>query len=186
MPVVVALNAFTTDTKEEYDFVKRHCAEKDCEFAISRVWESGGEGGKDLALKVLDIMENCSNEFQFLYTDALPLEEKIKTIAREMYGADGVEFEGDSAKNLKQITKMGFGHLPVCMAKTQYSLSDDASRLGRPSGFKIHVRDVYVSAGAGFVVVLTGKILTMPGLPSVPAAQNIDYDGKTGKISGLF
>ena len=173
-------------TKEEYDFVKKHCAQKDCEFAISNVWEKGGEGGKDLALKVLDIMENSNNEFQFLYTEALPLEEKIKTIAREMYGADGVEFEGDSAKNLKQITKMGFGHLPVCMAKTQYSLSDDASKLGRPSGFKIHVRDVYVSAGAGFVVVLTGKILTMPGLPSVPAAQNIDYDGKTGKISGLF
>ncbi len=186
VPVVVALNAFTTDTKEEYDFVKKHCAQKDCEFAISNVWEKGGEGGKDLALKVLDIMENSNNEFQFLYTEALPLEEKIKTIAREMYGADGVEFEGDSAKNLKQITKMGFGHLPVCMAKTQYSLSDDASKLGRPSGFKIHVRDVYVSAGAGFVVVLTGKILTMPGLPSVPAAQNIDYDGKTGKISGLF
>ena len=186
VPVVVALNAFTTDTKEEYDFVKKHCAQKDCEFAISNVWEKGGEGGKDLALKVLGIMENSNNEFQFLYTEALPLEEKIKTIAREMYGADGVEFEGDSAKNLKQITKMGFGHLPVCMAKTQYSLSDDASKLGRPSGFKIHVRDVYVSAGAGFVVVLTGKILTMPGLPSVPAAQNIDYDGKTGKISGLF
>ena len=150
------------------------------------MWKEGGEGGKELAEKVLDIIENGPNDFRFLYTDALPIEEKIRTIARDIYGADDVEFEGDTLKNIEKITAMGFGRLPVCMAKTQYSLSDDAAKLGRPTGFKIRVRDVYVSAGAGFVVVLTGKILTMPGLPSVPAANGIDYNEETGKISGLF
>ena len=186
VPVVVALNEFLTDTEEEYEFIRKHCAEKGCEFARSRVWSEGGEGGKELAGKVLDIIENGSNDFRFLYTDALPIEEKIRTIAREIYGADDVEFEGDTLKNIEKITSMGFGKLPVCMAKTQYSLSDDAAKLGRPTGFKIRVRDLYVSAGAGFVVVLTGKILTMPGLPSVPSANNIDYNEETGKISGLF
>ena len=186
VPVVVALNEFITDTEEEYEFIRKHCKEKGCELARSRVWAEGGEGGKELAKKVLDIIENGTNDFRFLYTDALPIEEKIKTIAREIYGADDVEFEGDSLKNIEKISSMGFGKLPVCMAKTQYSLSDDAAKLGRPTGFKIRVRDVYVSAGAGFVVVLTGKILTMPGLPSVPAANSIDYNEETGKISGLF
>ena len=186
VPVVVALNEFLTDTEEEYEFIRKHCKERGCEFARSRVWSEGGEGGKELAQKLLDIIENGINDFRFLYTDALPIEEKIRTIAREIYGADDVEFEGDTLKNIDKITSMGFGKLPVCMAKTQYSLSDDASKLGRPTGFKIRVRDVYVSAGAGFVVVLTGKILTMPGLPSVPSANSIDYNEETGKISGLF
>lgn len=186
VPVVVALNEFLTDTEEEYEVIRKHCRERGCEFARSRVWSEGGEGGKELAQKLLDIIENSANDFRFLYTDALPIEEKIRTIARDIYGADDVEFEGDTLKNIEKITSMGFGKLPVCMAKTQYSLSDDASKLGRPTGFKIRVRDVYVSAGAGFVVVLTGKILTMPGLPSVPAANSIDYYEETGKISGLF
>lgn len=186
VPVVVALNEFLTDTEEEYEVIRKHCRERGCEFAISRVWSEGGEGGKELAQKLLDIIENSANDFRFLYTDALPIEEKIRTIARDIYGADDVEFEGDTLKNIEKITSMGFGKLPVCMAKTQYSLSDDASKLGRPTGFKIRVRDVYVSAGAGFVVVLTGKILTMPGLPTVPSANSIDYNEETGKISGLF
>ncbi len=186
VPVVVALNEFLTDTKEEYEFIRKHCAQKGCEFAISRVWKDGGEGGKELANKVLSVIEKGTDDFRFLYTDALPIEEKIRTIARNIYGADDVEFEGDTLKNIEKITSMGFGKLPVCMAKTQYSLSDDAAKLGRPTGFKIRVRDVYVSAGAGFVVVLTGKILTMPGLPVVPAANDINCDEKTGKISGLF
>lgn len=186
VPVVVALNEFLTDTEEEYEVIRKHCRERGCEFARSRVWSEGGEGGKELAQKLLDIIENSANDFRFLYTDALPIEEKIRTIARDIYGADDVEFEGDTLKNIEKITSMGFGKLPVCMAKTQYSLSDDASKLGRPTGFKIRVRDVYVSAGAGFVVVLTGKILTMPGLPTVPSANSIDYNEETGKISGLF
>ena len=186
VPVVVAINSFSTDTKEEIDFVERHCMSKNCEVALSEVWEKGGEGGKALADKVMKVIENESSDFHMLYTNALPLEEKIRTIAREMYGADDVEFESEALKNVRLLTDMGFGKLPVCVAKTQYSLSDDASKLGRPTGFKIHVRDVYVSAGAGFVVMLTGKILTMPGLPTVPAAHSIDYDEKTGKITGLF
>ena len=186
VPVVVAINAFFTDTKEELDFVDKHCRSKNCEVALSEVWEKGGEGGIKLAEKVLDTIANVKSDFRMLYTDALPLDEKIRTIAREIYGADGVDFESDALRSIEQITDMGLGHLPVCVAKTQYSLSDDAARLGRPTGFKIRVRDVYVSAGAGFVVMLTGKILTMPGLPTVPAAHAIDYDEATGKITGLF
>ncbi len=186
VPVVVAINAFATDTKEELDFIDKHCRNKNCEIALSNVWEKGGEGGIALAEKVLKVIENENSDFHMLYTDNLPLEEKIRTIAREMYGADDVEFESEARKNVEILTDMGFGKLPVCVAKTQYSLSDDASKLGRPSGFKIHVRDVYVSAGAGFVVMLTGKVLTMPGLPTVPAAHSIDYEEETGKITGLF
>lgn len=186
VPVVVAINAFSTDTKEETDFVEKHCRSKNCEVALSNVWEKGGEGGLALAEKVLKVIENEQCDFHKLYSSSLPLDEKIRTIAREMYGADDVEFESEARKSVDMLTGMGFGNLPVCVAKTQYSLSDDASKLGRPSGFKIHVRDVYVSAGAGFVVMLTGKVLTMPGLPSVPAAHSIDYEESTGKITGLF
>lgn len=185
VPIVIALNSFITDTEEEKTFVREFCENLDCEFAPSDVWEKGGEGGKELAGKVLEALEKKSN-FKHLYDDNLSLEEKIETIAKEIYGADGVEYEGDAKKNLKALAEMGFSNLPVCMAKTQFSLSDNPAALGRPSGFKIHVRDAYVSAGAGFVVVLTGKILTMPGLPKVPSAENINVDGATGTISGLF
>ncbi len=185
VPIVIALNSFITDTEEEKTFVREFCENLGCEFAPSDVWEKGGEGGKELAGKVLEALEKKSN-FKHLYDDNLSLEEKIETIAKEIYGADGVEYEGDAKKNLKALAEMGFSNLPVCMAKTQFSLSDNPAALGRPSGFKIHVRDAYVSAGAGFVVVLTGKILTMPGLPKVPSAENINVDGATGTISGLF
>ena len=185
VPIVIALNSFITDTEEEKTFVREFCENLGCEFAPSDVWEKGGEGGKELASKVLEALEKESN-FKHLYDENLSLEEKIETIAKEIYGADGVEYEGDARKNLKALAEMGFGTLPVCMAKTQFSLSDNPTALGRPSGFKIHVRDAYVSAGAGFVVVLTGKILTMPGLPKTPSAENINVDGATGTISGLF
>lgn len=186
VPVIVTLNAFVTDTEEEYAFIKKHCEELGCEFALSQVWAKGGEGGLELAQKVLDTLENKKSEFAPVYSDDMSLEEKIETVAKEIYGADGVIFDASAKKALQQITDMGFGNLPVCMAKTQYSLSDDAALLGRPEGFKINVREVYVNAGAGFVVVLTGKILTMPGLPKVPAAEGIDYDEDNNRITGLF
>ncbi len=185
VPIVVALNSFITDTEEEKAFVREFCERVGCEFAPSEVWENGGEGGKELAAKVIEALDKES-DFKYLYASELSLEEKINTIACEIYGADGVEYEGEARKNLKTLAEMGFGSLPVCMAKTQFSLSDNPAALGRPGGFKIHVRDAYVSAGAGFVVVLTGKILTMPGLPKTPAAENINVDGAAGTISGLF
>ena len=185
VPVIVTLNAFTTDTEAEYSYIKNFCEEKGCQFALSEVWAKGGEGGLELAERVLDTLENKPADFRFLYPDEMALEDKIGTIAREIYGADGVSFAPAAKKALERITKMGFGNLPVCMAKTQYSLSDDATKLGRPTGFTINVRDAYVSAGAGFVVVLTGSIMTMPGLPKKPAAENIDVD-ENGKITGLF
>ncbi|MBS4899423.1 MAG: formate--tetrahydrofolate ligase [Clostridiales bacterium] len=185
VPIVVALNSFITDTEEEKAFVREFCERVGCEFAPSEVWEKGGEGGKELAAKVIEALDKES-DFKYLYASELSLEEKINTIACEIYGADGVEYEGEARKNLKTLAEMGFGSLPVCMAKTQFSLSDNPAALGRPGGFKIHVRDAYVSAGAGFVVVLTGKILTMPGLPKTPAAENINVDGAAGTISGLF
>ena len=184
VPVVVTLNAFITDTQEEYEFIKKHCEEQGCEFALAKVWEKGGEGGVELAEKVLKAVEKPS-EFKPLYKDEASLEEKIETVAKEIYGADGVTYSDAAKKELKHIEEMGFGSLPVCMAKTQYSLSDNAKLLGRPEGFTITVRDVYVSAGAGFVVALTGAVMTMPGLPKVPAAVNIDVD-ENGKITGLF
>lgn len=185
VPVVVTLNSFVTDTEAENNFIRRFCEEKGCEFALSEVWEKGGEGGKALADKVLDTLKNKESHFHTLYEDELSLEKKIETIAKEIYGAGGVVYEPAAKKQMAKIESMGFGDLPVCMAKNQYSLSDDAKKLGRPSGFDIHIREVYVSAGAGFVVALTGAIMTMPGLPKVPAANGIDVS-EDGKITGLF
>ena len=185
VPVVVTLNKFATDSAAELAFVENFCKEHDCEFALSEVWEKGGEGGIDLANKVMSTLENKKSDFHTLYNEEMPLKEKIETIATKIYGADGVEFEKSAKKQLDKLTELGFGNLPVCMAKTQYSFSDDPNLLGRPEGFKIHVRDVYVSAGAGFVVVLTGAVMTMPGLPKKPAAYGIDVDDN-GVITGLF
>lgn len=186
VPIVVTLNSFITDTQAEYDYIKEHCEKSGCEFALSKVWAEGGEGGKELAKKVIDTLENKKSEFQPLYDDELPLKEKINAIASEIYGAEEVTYTAAAEKELNRLTQMGFGNLPVCMAKTQYSLSDNPKLLGRPEGFTINVRDVYVNAGAGFVVALLGTILTMPGLPKVPAAERIDYDTDNDKITGLF
>ncbi len=185
VPVVVTLNSFVSDTKAETDFVEHFCKERGCEFALSEVWEKGGEGGIALAEKVLETLENKESHFKVLYDDELSLKEKIETVAREIYGADGVTYSAAADKELKRITDLGMGRLPVCMAKTQYSLSDDATKLGRPSDFTINVREVYVSAGAGFVVAINGSIMTMPGLPKTPAAHGIDVD-EDGVITGLF
>ncbi len=185
VPIVVTLNSFVTDTRKEIDFVRDFCQERGCEFAISEVWEKGGEGGVELASKVLETLEKKESQFKVLYEDSLPLKEKIETIASEIYGAGGVTYTAAALKELQNLEKLGFGELPVCMAKTQYSLSDDPMLLGRPVGFTMHVREVYVSAGAGFVVVLTGAVMTMPGLPKKPAAHQIDVDDN-GKITGLF
>ena len=185
VPVIVTLNAFTTDTEQEYAYIKHFCQEMGCEFALSEVWAKGGEGGIDLARKVLETLEQKESHFVPIYPDEMSLEGKIETVAKEIYGADGVTYSAAAKKALKRITELGFGSLPVCMAKTQYSLSDDPAKLGRPSGFEISVRDAYVSAGAGFVVALTGSIMTMPGLPKRPAAEGIDVDEK-GRITGLF
>lgn len=185
VPVVVTLNSFVTDTKAEYEFVKQFCEERGCEFALSEVWAKGGEGGIALAEKVLETLNTKESHFHTLYEDELSLKEKIETIAKEIYGADGVEYAPAAEKQLAKIESMGFGKLPICMAKNQYSLSDDATMLGRPTNFKIHIREVYVSAGAGFVVALTGAIMTMPGLPKVPAANGIDVN-EAGQITGLF
>ncbi|MDD6571165.1 MAG: formate--tetrahydrofolate ligase [Thermoflexaceae bacterium] len=185
VPVVVTLNHFVSDTQAELDFIKKFCEDRGCEFALSDVWAKGGEGGSELADKVLYTLENKKSDFKLLYEDELPLEEKILKIAREIYGASNVVFEPAAKKALERITALGFGSLPVCMAKNQYSLSDDPAKLGRPEGFDIHVREVYVSAGAGFIVAITGTIMTMPGLPKKPAAENVDVDDN-GKIVGLF
>ncbi len=185
VPVVVTLNSFVTDTEAEYAFIRDFCEERGCEFALSEVWAKGGEGGKALAQKVLDTLEHKESHYHALYPDEMSLKDKVKTIATEIYGADGVSYAPVASKALARIEEMGFGSLPVCMAKTQYSLSDDQTKLGRPSGFTINVRDAYVSAGAGFVVVLTGAIMTMPGLPKKPAADGIDVD-ENGMITGLF
>ncbi|MTK08759.1 MAG: formate--tetrahydrofolate ligase [Hungatella sp.] len=185
VPVVVTLNSFVTDTENEYQFVKNFCEEKGCEFALSQVWEKGGEGGIKLAEKVLETLENKTSHFAPIYPDDMSLEDKISTVAREIYGADGVTYAPSALKSIRKFEEMGFGSLPVCMAKTQYSLSDDQTKLGRPQGFEINVRDAYVSAGAGFVVVLTGAIMTMPGLPKKPAADSIDVNNE-GVITGLF
>lgn len=185
VPVVVTLNSFVTDTKAETDFVEQFCKERGCEFALSEVWEKGGEGGIDLANKVLETIEHKESNFKVLYDDSLSLKEKIETVAKEIYGADGVTYSPAAERELKRITDLGMGDFPVCMAKTQYSLSDDAKKLGRPSGFKINVREVYASAGAGFVVAVNGSIMTMPGLSKKPAAYGIDVDNN-GVITGLF
>lgn len=184
VPVVVTLNSFITDTEAEYEYIRKFCEDRGCEFALSKVWEKGGEGGIELANKVIETLENKESHYHPLYADDLSLKEKIETISKEIYGARGVIYEPAAEKQLAKIESMGFGNLPICMAKNQYSLSDDAKLLGRPENFDIHIREVYVSAGAGFVVALTGAIMTMPGLPKVPAADGIDV--VEGKITGLF
>ena len=185
VPVVVTLNSFVTDTKAETDYVEQFCRVRGCEFALSEVWEKGGEGGIELANKVLLTLEQKESHFKPLYPDDMSLEDKIATVAREIYGADGVTYSAAAKKELKRITDMGMSSFPVCMAKTQYSLSDDQTKLGRPNGFTINVREVYVSAGAGFVVAVTGSIMTMPGLSKNPAAYGIDVNDD-GVITGLF
>ncbi len=185
VPVVVTLNSFVTDTKAETDYVEQFCRERGCEFALSEVWEKGGEGGIELANKVLLTLEQKESHFKPLYPDDMSLEDKIATVAREIYGADGVTYSAAAKKELKRITDMGMSSFPVCMAKTQYSLSDDQTKLGRPNGFTINVREVYVSAGAGFVVAVTGSIMTMPGLSKNPAAYGIDVNDDE-VITGLF
>ena len=185
VPVVVTLNSFVTDTEAETSYVKNFCEERGCEFALSEVWAKGGEGGIALAEKVLKTLEEKESHFHPLYPDDLSLTEKIETVAKEIYGAGSVKYSPAAVKQLKKLEELGFGRMPVCMAKTQYSLSDDATLLGRPTGFEMNVREAYVSAGAGFVVVLTGTVMTMPGLSKSPAAYNIDVN-EDGKITGLF
>lgn len=184
VPIVVTLNQFITDSEAELSFVKEFVENKGCDFALAKVWEKGGEGGLELAEKVVDVLENKKADFKMLYEDDLSLEDKIKTIATKIYGANGVNYTAAAKKQLDKITELGYGNLPVCMAKTQYSLSDDQTKLGRPTDFDISVREVYVNAGAGFVVAITGSIMTMPGLPKVPAAEGIDV--VDDKITGLF
>ena len=185
VPVVVTLNSFVTDTDAENEFIRQFCEERNCEFALSEVWEKGGEGGIALAEKVLNTLDTKESHFHTLYENSLSLKAKIETISKEIYGADGVEYTPAAEKQLAKITELGYGELPICMAKNQYSLSDDATLLGRPEHFKIHIREVYVNAGAGFVVALTGAVMTMPGLPKVPAANGIDVN-EEGTITGLF
>ena len=185
VPVVVTLNSFVTDTEAETEYVKKFCEERGCEFALSEVWAKGGEGGLALAKKVLKTLEEKESHFHPLYPNELSLREKIECVAKEIYGAATVKYAPAAVKQLKKLEELGFGALPVCMAKTQYSLSDDATALGRPEGFEMNVREVYVSAGAGFVVALTGTVMTMPGLSKDPAAYHIDVN-EEGKITGLF
>ena len=184
--VVVTLNSFVTDTDEEHNFIREHVEALGCEFALANVWAEGGAGGKELALKVLKSIEKEKKPFKYTYEDDMHLDDKINAIATKIYGAKDVEYAPAAAKMLVKLEQMGYGKLPVCMAKTQYSLSDDPALLGRPEGFTLKVREVYVSAGAGFVVALTGSIMTMPGLPKSSAAERVDYDENTGKITGLF
>ncbi len=185
VPVVVTLNAFVSDTEEEYQFIKDFCEKRGCEFALAKVWEKGGEGGIELAKKVIGSLEMRKSNYKPLYEDKLPIKEKILTIAKEIYGASSVSYTPAALRMIEKIEAMGFGDFPVCMAKTQYSLSDDPKKLGRPEDFVLNVRDVYVNAGAGFVVALTGSIMTMPGLSKSPAAYNIDVNDD-GVITGLF
>ncbi len=185
LPAVVAINRFPTDTEKELKLIEEKCREYGANVALSEVWAKGGEGGEDLAREVIRLTESGTNNFRFIYPDHMPIKEKIETIVKEVYGGDGVDFAPAALKEIERLESLGFGRLPVCMAKTQYSLSDDPKKLGCPKGFKVAVRNVKVSAGAGFVVALTGEIMTMPGLPKVPAAEKIDVDSE-GRISGLF
>jgi formate--tetrahydrofolate ligase len=185
VPCVVTLNQFVTDTEAELEYVKSFCEERGCRFALSQVWEKGGEGGIELAKKVVETVETKESHFQCLYEDSLSLREKMETVAKEIYGAREVIYDKAVQAQIDRLEALGFGTMPVCMAKNQYSLSDDPALLGRPRDFSIHIRDVYVSAGAGFVVAITGTVMTMPGLPKVPAAERIDVD-EDGKITGLF
>ena len=185
VPVVVTLNSFISDTENEITFVKSFCEERGCEFALSKVWEKGGEGGIALAEKVIATLENKESHFKPIYEDELSLKDKIEVVSKEIYGANGVVFAPSASKQLARLEELGYGNLPVCMAKNQYSLSDDPTKLGRPENFEMNVREVYVSAGAGFVVVLTGAVTTMPGLSKTPAAYSIDVNDD-GIITGLF
>ena len=185
VPIVVTLNSFVTDSEEEIDYVEKRCRAMGCSFALSEVWAKGGEGGVALAEELLETMKEKKTQYHPLYPDDMPLEKKIETIAKKIYGADGVTYAAGVRTKLKKLTEQGYGQCPVCMAKTQYSLSDQPKKLGRPKGFKIQVRQVNLSAGAGFVVALTGDIMTMPGLPKHPAAEGIDVDDQ-GRITGLF
>ncbi|MCM1263797.1 MAG: formate--tetrahydrofolate ligase [Butyrivibrio sp.] len=185
VPIIVTLNSFMTDTAAEVDYVREFCVAKNCEFSLSQVYAKGGEGGVELAGKVLKAIEDTPSDFHVLYEDSLSLKEKIKTVAKEIYGADGISYTPVAEAQLKKLETLGFGNMPVCMAKTQYSLSDNPDLLGRPEDFDITVREVYVSAGAGFVVALTGTVMTMPGLPKEPAAYRIDINDD-GVITGLF
>ena len=186
VPVVVTLNRFVTDTEAELDFIKHFCEERDCDFALSEVWEKGGDGGIELGKAVLRTLETKKSEYRPLYSyEDTSIEEKIETIATKIYGADNVIYAPAAARQKKQLTELGYGNLPVCMAKNQYSLSDDPKKLGRPENFDITIREIYVNAGAGFVVALTGDIMTMPGLPKKPAAEGIDVN-EDGEITGLF
>lgn len=185
LPAVVAINKFPTDDEEELALIEKHCRELGVNVALSDVWCRGGAGAEALAREVVRLTEEESSQFRYLYPDDMPITEKIQTIVKKVYGADGADFTGAVLKEIDKLEKLGFGSLPVCMAKTQYSFSDDAAKLGRPEGFRVTVRNVKVSAGAGFVVVLTGDVMTMPGLPKVPSAEKIDIDNE-GRISGLF
>ena len=185
LPAVVAINRFPTDTEKELRLVEQKCKEYGANVALSEVWAKGGEGGIELAKEVIRLTEEGKNNFRFIYEDEASIKEKIEAIVREVYGGDGVDFTPAASKEIEKLEALGFGKLPVCMAKTQYSLSDDPKKLGWPKGFKVTVRNVKVSAGAGFIVALTGEIMTMPGLPKVPAAESIDVDSD-GRISGLF
>lgn len=185
VPVVVTLNAFVADTEAEVAFVEQFCRERNCEFALAKVWEKGGEGGMELAKKVIETIETKESKFHTLYPDEMGLKDKVRTVAKEIYGAGNVIFAPSASKQLDKLEELGYGNLPVCMAKNQYSLSDDPTLLGRPEGFDLNVREVYVSAGAGFVVCLTGAVMTMPGLSKNPAAYSIDVN-EEGEITGLF
>ncbi|MCR4781838.1 MAG: formate--tetrahydrofolate ligase [Lachnospiraceae bacterium] len=185
IPVVVTLNRFTSDTDKEIEFVEKFCKDRDCDFALSEVWEKGGEGGIELAKAVINTIENKEAHYKPLYDLSLSIQDKIKTIATEIYGASDVTYSAPALRTIKNLTELGFDNIPICVAKTQYSLSDDPKKLGRPEGFSLNIREVYVSAGAGFIVVITGNIMTMPGLPKKPAAFDIDVDNE-GNIIGLF
>lgn len=185
VPVVVTLNRFVSDTDAELSFVREFCEAKGCDFALANVWEKGGEGGEELAKALLYTLENKKSDFKLLYNDDLSIKEKIETIATKIYGAKDVSYSPEALRTIKKIEEMGFSDMPVCMAKNQYSLSDDAKKLGRPTGFTVNIREVYVSAGAGFVVAITGAIMTMPGLPKSPAAERIFVD-ENGVTNGLF
>lgn len=185
IPVVVSLNRFVTDTEAELNFVKEFCERRDCDFALCDVWEKGGEGGIELAKKVLSTLESKESHYKPIYDLNSGIKEKIEIIAREIYGAKGVTYDPAAENAIKNLEALGYKELPICMAKNQYSLSDDPSKLGRPRDFTINIRELYVSAGAGFIVAITGTIMTMPGLPKVPAAERIDVD-EDGRITGLF
>ena len=185
VPCVVTLNRFVTDTDAELAYVKAFCEEKGCEFALAKVWEQGGDGGTDLAQAVLSVLENKESHFAPLYDETLPIRTKIETVAKEIYGAGEITYSPAASSAIDRLEKLGYGNLPVCMAKNQYSLSDDPKKLGRPEGFSMNIREVYVSAGAGFVVAITGTVMTMPGLPKVPAAEHVDVN-EDGVITGLF